>query len=488
MNGTAGIAIIGAGMTGLTAALTLARQGVGDVRVYDAAQALEEVGAGIAIGGNAVRVLREVGIDASTFGHVPPALEFRSWDRGRIVAVNEVGPRYTASIGAPYLTFHRATLQRALVEEIGRAGVKVELGHRLESIEVGDAASPATLTFEGGRSVRAAVVIAADGIHSAARRSVVPELRPRYSGELAFRGVVPLDRVPDYPCAENLSIWCGPATHAVNYAVDDGALINLFAVMRPDRLPEWTTRTNRMRGERAQAVEDFRSRGWDRRIVDLVSGSDGDLHYWALMDLPPAPRWHRGRVVLAGDAVHGPLPHQGMGGGMGVESGYAIGALLARHGIAGHATAFDDFVALRRPRVRRVQAWSRLAGALYKLVDAERIARRDRTLWQAADAIRWMHGDDVVAAVRGFERGAESAPGDAVERVVQALGRTAGLAASELRQDTRLADVGVDSLATMELLLELDADLDVPANVDLSALKTIGDVARCAPLRPQPAP
>jgi salicylate hydroxylase len=478
MSGSVGVAVVGAGMTGLTAALTLVAQGVDDVRVFEAAHSLEEIGAGIAIGGNAVRVLRHLGVDASTFGHVPPALEFRRWRDGRILAVNEVGPRYAAVVGAPYLTFHRATLQRALVERIERAGVAIALGHRLAQIDVGDAQQPATLTFDNGQVVRAQAVIAADGVHSVARKFVAPELRPRYSGEIAFRGVVAADRVPDYPCVESLSIWCGPATHAVNYAVDDGALINLFAVVRPERLPPWTERTNRAPGQRAEAVADFRARGWDRRVVDLVEASEGDLHYWALMDLPPPPRWHRGRVVLAGDSVHAPLPHQGMGGGMGIESGYAIGALIARHGLTRARQAFDEFVALRAARVRRVQIWSRMAGMTYKLTDDERRAQRDRSLWQVADRIRWIHAYDVIDAVRAFAGGGARGPqatDDALARAGDVLQRRFGVVASSVRPTTQLAELGLDSLDALELLLELDPAGDA-ATIDPHALRTVGDV------------
>lgn len=476
-----GVAIVGAGMTGLTAALALAQNGIDDICVFEGAAALEEVGAGIALGGNAVRVLQHLGIDAEAFGHVPPALEFRRWDSGRILAVNEIGPRYAVTIGAPYLTLHRATLQRALVQRIERAGVRVLLGHRLAAVEVGDAREPARLTFENEQSVRAQVVIAVDGVHSVARRFVAPDVRPRYLGEIAFRGVVASADVPGYPSAENLSIWCGPATHAVTYAIDGGALINVFAVVRPAHLPDWTVRTNRIAGERAEAVADFRARGWDRRIADLIEASSGDLHYWALLDLPPAPHWHRGRVVLAGDAVHAPLPHQGMGGGMGIESGYAVGALIARFGMMRYDSAFASFVTLRAARVRRVQAWSRVAGMAYKLSEPERVARRDRGLWRVSDRIRWIHSYDVIDDVRRFEEcggPACTAKPDALHVVATHLQRRFGVVASTVREDTVLADLGLDSLDALELALDLDAAADLPATADPRALRTVGDVVR----------
>jgi salicylate hydroxylase len=473
------IGIIGAGMTGLTAALTLAHAGVEGVAVFEAAQALEEVGAGIAIGGNAVRVLQHLGVDPTRFGHVTPALEFRNWNDAKILSCTEIGRRYIHDIGAPYLTFHRATLQHAFVERIRAMGVAVALGHRLQSIETGDERVPANMQFQNGATVAADVVIAADGIRSVVRAIVAPKSVPRYSGEIAFRGVVPTERVPHYPSPENLSIWCGPKTHAVNYAIDDGALVNLFAVFQPVTLPSWTAQTNRRLGERSEALENFRARGWHRTILDLIGASEGDLHYWALMDLPPLKRWSAGRVVLAGNAAHGPLPHQGMGGGMGIESGYAIAALLAAAGHGAYADAFKTFEALRKPRTTKVQAWSRMAGQAYKLSDSARIRQRNETLWQVRDNIRWIHDYDVISAVQTLQAGTRNQDVaydlSADERLDAYLRDRLGLAPDKLAPSTRLADMGLDSLRVAELFLEFDID-DPPGRVVVGHDWTLGQL------------
>ncbi len=279
------IAIVGAGMTGLTAALTLAASGVQGVAVFEAAHALEEVGAGIAIGGNAVRVLQALGVNPARFGHTPPALEFRSWDNAKILSSTSIGPGYTHDMGAPYLTFHRSTLQQAFVQRARTLGVDLTADRRLVAVDPGSDERRARLEFAHGAPVEADIVIAADGIRSATRACIVPAAWPRYSGEIAFRGVVPAERVPAYPSPENLSIWCGPRTHAVNYAVDDGRLVNLFAVFRPASLPPWTANSNRQRGERAEAVSNFAGRGWHQSIVDLIAAAEGDLHYWALTSI-----------------------------------------------------------------------------------------------------------------------------------------------------------------------------------------------------------
>lgn len=477
------IAIVGAGMTGMTAAMTLARAGVQGVAVFEAAHALEEVGAGIAIGGNAVRVLKSLGVDPAQFGHVPPALEFRNWDDAKILSSTEVGGRYTHDIGAPYLTFHRATLQRALAEKIREAGVALHMGQRLVGLTAGDAHAPARLLFQGGNSLSADVVIAADGIRSVARTVVAPESKPRYSGEVAFRGVVPARLVPHYPSPENLSVWCGPKTHAVNYAIDDGALINLFAVFRPPQLPDWTTQTNRQPGDRGEALENFRARCWHDAILDVIRVSEGDLHYWSLMDLPPLPRWSAQRVVLAGDCAHGTLPHQGMGGGMGIESGYSISALLAAVGGNAYAEAFAAYEALRKPRTTKVQLWSRLAGQVYKLSAADSIDRRNQSLWRVGDNIRWIHAYDIIDAVRqvissGSVGQQPQLPQGSVASLDAYLIERFDLTPTQLVDTAPLSDLGLDSLDVAELCLEPGVD-DVPGKFNLDQRWTVGA------LRPQ---
>lgn len=389
------VAIVGAGLTGLPTAATLAKHGQTGVVVFEAASQIEQIGAGIALAGNATRILKALGIDLSRFGHVPPALEFRRWKDGDLISVHEIGYRYIALVGAPYLTLHRATVQRALVDKIRELGVAVRLGYRLVRIEQSSDDAPALLYFANGETVKARVVVGADGVHSTARGFVDPVLSKRYSGEIGFRGVIPVEGAPSFPSPKSLSVWCGPSTHSVCYAVDDGRLINLLAVHTPSELPAWTQKANRIPGTRDEALRLFEGFGWSRPLLELIEAIEGDMHFWALLDLEPARRWYRGRVVLVGDAIHATLPHQGVGAGMGMESGYALGTMLARLGIEHYRQAFDLLVGLQARRMRRIQAWSRLAGRAFKLAGAD-ADRRDRTLWRVSERIGWIHTYDVL--------------------------------------------------------------------------------------------
>ena len=161
-------------------------------------------------------------------------------------------------------------------------------------------------------------------------------------------------------------------------------------VYQPHRLPAWTQSSNRVPVTPDQALSIFAEYGWDRRILDLVRNIEGDMSFWALVDLPRLPRWSRGRVVLVGDAAHAPLPHQGQGAGQAIEDAYALGALLAKDGLTNYGAVFQSFEHLRKRRTSLVQAYSRVSGRAYKCVGAA-AATRDETWPSVSQRIGWIH-------------------------------------------------------------------------------------------------
>jgi salicylate hydroxylase len=379
------VAVVGGGLGGLSLAIGLLQRGV-DVRVFEQADELCEIGAGVALGGNAVRLLQRLGVDLGPVANVPPAVELRRWDTGGLIWSHEIGRWYERQMGAPFYLLHRATLQRMLTAPV--PSERIRLSHQLTGIveEPGEA----RLRFADQPDVFARVVVGADGMHSTTRRYVAGDTIPRYSGEIGFRGLIPTAHCPGLPAPTALHLWCGPGTHVVYYGVDDGQLVNLLAVHVPDRLPAWTRTSNRRPGSRAEALALFEGYGWDERILELIRHIGGDMHFWALQELPPPRRWSRDRVVLMGDAAHAPLPHQGQGAGQAIEDAYVLGHLLAHGGSSDHQRVFDTFQRLRQGRARRVQHYSRLAGKLIKLTGQSAHAR-DQALPGLPQRIAWIH-------------------------------------------------------------------------------------------------
>ena len=379
------VAIVGGGIGGLTLAASLLQQSI-SVQIFEQDTELREIGAGVAIGGNATRLLQRLGIDLAQVANMPPALEFRCWNDGGLIWSHPIGEWYRQEVGAPFLTLHRGTLQRLLA-----AAVPPEckqLNHRL--VGLSDEPDGVRLHFEDGDDVVAGVVAGVDGVHSTARRYVCGDVAPAHSGEIGFRGVIPVETSPDLPNPAALHIWCGPGTHVVYYGMDRGELVNLLAVYRPDRLPAWTALSDRVPATRDQALGIFEGYSWDRRILDLVRNIEGDMSFWALVELPRLPRWSRGRVMLLGDAAHAPLPHQGQGAGLAIEDAYALGALLAKNGLKDYASAFQAFENLRKRRAWMVQAYSRAAGRAYKLL-GDATTTRDATWPSLPQRIGWIH-------------------------------------------------------------------------------------------------
>lgn len=379
------VAIIGGGLGGLTLATSLLQRSI-PVQIFEQVSELREIGAGVAIGGNATRLLERLGVDLGMVANVPPALEFRRWKDGSLIWSHPIGEWYQEQVGAPYLTIHRGTLHRLLAAKAPRE--RVHLNHRL--VDIVDDVDGVRLQFENGEEVVASIAVGVDGVHSVARRYVVGDVRPVYSGEIGFRGVIPIERSQFLPNPTSLHIWCGPGTHVVYYGLDDGSLVNLLAVYAPERLPEWTRRANRISGTREEALRIFEEYSWDDRILDLVRNIEGDMNFWALLDLPRLASWSRGRVMLLGDAAHAPLPHQGQGAGQAIEDAYALGWLLAEVGLENYRLAFEAYENFRKRRTRKVQSYSRIAGRAFKLTGDAAVGR-DATLSRLPQRIAWIH-------------------------------------------------------------------------------------------------
>jgi salicylate hydroxylase len=391
------VAIIGGGIGGLVLAASLVQNSI-SVQVFEQDTELREIGAGVAIGGNATRLLNDLGIDLSGVANVPPDFEIRRWNDGGLVWSHPIGEWYRREMGAALLMLHRATLQRLLAAEV--PGERVQLGRRLIGLSDLESDVGVRLQFEKGDDVIARVVVGADGVNSTTRRAVCGDVSPTYSGEIGFRGVIPVEKSRDLPSPTSLHCWCGPGTHVIYYGIDGGKYVNLLAVYTPSRLPVWTQSSNRVPATTGQAFSIFAEYSWDRRILDLVRDIEGDMSFWALVELPRLPRWSRGRVILLGDAAHAPLPHQGQGAGMAIEDAYVLGAVLGRTGLGRYAEAFEAFESLRRRRTLMVQAHSRVAGRAYKFA-GEAAARRDSRWSSLPRRISWIHSyraDEAVEA------------------------------------------------------------------------------------------
>jgi salicylate hydroxylase len=358
------VAVIGAGIGGLATAAALLRNGF-DVRLHERAAQLSEIGAGIQLTPNAVKVLNALGCGPGLeeHGFRPLGITGLDWRSGRTLFRKPLIDICRERYGADYIHIHRADLHRIL-----RALVPqdiIALGNGCTALDP----DSGTLTLADGRQETADVVIGADGIHSNVRGALFGDQPARFTGHVCWRSTVPVDGPQPDLARPETTIWLGPDGHVVTYYVHGGKAINVIAILEaPDWVEEsWTTPSSRDAMIAAFA-------GWHPRLHRLFALAPA-VFKWGLFDRDPLPQWTRGRATLLGDAAHPMLPYLSQGAGMAIEDGYTLARLLAR----GHVpeVALQNYERMRRPRTSRVQLASREQGRTFHLASPWARLRRD---------------------------------------------------------------------------------------------------------------
>src|SRR4051812_35459602 len=332
------VVVIGGGIGGLFAANALVGRGF-QVSVYEQAPNLGEIGAGVFLTPNSVRQLQRVGLGKAIEKFGARVGAGSQYLRHNGVPIAPVQVTDSAGWNATF-GMHRADLVEILATAL--PGDVVHTGHRCTGCEQGD--DLARVSFANGAVAEGDVVIAADGIHSELRHEVTPPSHPVFSGSVAYRGVIPRDRIPSWPTGSWL-MWLGKGKHFLTFPVRAGQLINYVGfVPADDEMKEsWS-----LPGDPDVLRREFA--GWDPRIKSLLSQVESTFR-WALYDREPLPTWTRGRLTLLGDAAHPMLPHLGQGANQSIEDGMALATILA---CAGQTTAPAALLAYERLRRERV--------------------------------------------------------------------------------------------------------------------------------------
>jgi len=376
------IAIVGGGIGGLFAANALLAQGF-HVSVYEQAPALGEVGAGVFLTPNSVRQLErvELGPAVEKWGaRVGPGSRYFRHDGSPIAPVQVTDSSgWNATFG-----MHRADLVELLAAAL--PDDVVHTGHRCTGFEQRD--DTARVSFSNGAVAEADVIVAADGIHSELRPYVFPPSNPVFSGSVAYRGVLPLERIPDWP-TDSWLMWLGKGKHFLTFPVRAGQLINYVGFVPADqRMKEsWSSP-----GDPDVLRREFA--GWDQRIESLLQKVQMTFR-WALYDREPLPTWTRGRLTLLGDAAHPMLPHLGQGANQSIEDGMALATILARADCSTVPAALAAYERLRRERVAQVQRGARENGMRYDSAYAD-LGVRDAEIAAHAAFRKTLYDHDVV--------------------------------------------------------------------------------------------
>ncbi len=327
------IAIAGAGIAGLTTALALLQQGF-QVEVFEQASQMGELGAGLQISPNGSRVLLSLALGEALQTCVCQARgkEIRMWDSGQRWQLFDLGDDCLARFGAPYWMVHRGDLHRVLLDAFeARSDRPVRLNARVARAHNTD--SGVTFVLNDGSQHSALALLAADGVHSVLREQLLGEDKAQFTGLLAWRGLVPVERVSVHLQAQVGTNWVGPGAHVITYPVRGGALMNVVGIVEREgwRSESWTER-----GTHAELLQDFGH--WHADVCELMSAIEQPFK-WALLGRDPQTGWAQGHICLLGDAAHPTLPFLAQGANMAIEDAAVMARCLALDGPTENALA-----------------------------------------------------------------------------------------------------------------------------------------------------
>ncbi|MES2787252.1 MAG: FAD-dependent monooxygenase [Pseudomonadota bacterium] len=377
--------IAGGGIGGLAAALACARAGW-EPRVFEQAPELSEVGAGIQLGPNVMRVLHAWGLQGPLAAAVsfPARLDVRSAASGQRLASMELAG-FAARYGAPYATIHRADLQGILLQAARNLGVQPHTGIRVTGVREDSGAVLASLAGIDPpiREVECDALVGADGLWSAVRGAVIADGLPIATGHVAWRALALQSRLPVALRSQDIRVWLGPRLHFVAYPVQGGEMLNAVAIVHGRAggpASDW---------DQTGAVSDlYTAMGrMCTPLNELVHALD-NWRLWTLHDRAPVRGPHdmaKGRIALSGDAAHPMRPYLAQGAAMAIEDAAELGRCLAMV----EGAEIEVPLALARYALNR---WQRVARVQSR-------ARRNGRIFHATGIVRW--GRDVSMRLLG---------------------------------------------------------------------------------------
>ena len=351
------IAVIGGGIGGMTAAAALHQRGF-EVSIYERAANLGEVGFGLQLGPNAVKVARAIGIldELKSFAVEPSSMVSLTWDTADLRFRNPWDGLMERRFGAPYMMAHRPDLHEALIGKVPSDAIHLSKS----CVGVANTKDGATAIFADGTQIEADVVIGADGIHSAVRKVVFGESTARFTNQICWRAAVPMEDAPSQ-VGPNRSAelhtkdyigWIGPTGHVICYPVRGGKYMNIFAGRVSE---EWAEESWSVPSSVDEMLEAYA--GWNDALLDMFRKIES-CYRWGIYDREPLETWVNGRIGLLGDAAHPMMPTLAQGAAQSMEDGLALARILFEHKDDPGAglLAYDRE---RQPRGKKVQLQAR---------------------------------------------------------------------------------------------------------------------------------
>ena len=374
------VLIAGAGLGGLTAALCLEQAGH-EVTVFESASALGEIGAGIQLGGNAVRVLDSLGLRerVEAVSVRPQAIHFRLFETGELLHEAPQGRAYEERYGVPYFHIHRGDLHGILARALEAVTPgRVHLGAAATGFT--ETADSVALELADGRRFEGDLLVGADGIKSAIRDRILGATSANWTGNAAWRAVVETKRLPADFMETVVTNFVGPRKHMVVYYLRRGELVNMVGVVENDT---WRDEAWNVKAPWSELEADFA--GWCDTVQTLIDAVPRDECYrWALFNRIPVDHWSTDRATLLGDAAHATLPFMASGAAMAIEDARVLQRALARESSV--AAALQCYQRNRIERTARVVNGSTAMQQVYHQPDADAFRQQFGAVRERASA------------------------------------------------------------------------------------------------------
>lgn len=345
------ILIVGAGIGGLVSALCLNKKGY-EVEIYEQSEVLSELGAGVQLSPNATRVLDYLELTDDLKPHVfePRSFQFLNYKTEKIISKRDLGSKIQDDFGFPNFDVHRADLQKVLLNKVEEKGIKIYTNMKV--IDVGNEENKAYIKINEEK-IKADIVIGADGINSVVREKLFKKKESSFTGNVAWRMLIPVDLLPRDLILPDTTVWLGPKKHFVSYHVSGGKNLNCVCLVEQEgwKNESWSERGN---------IEDLREvyNGWNQTIETLLKiANPNTLYRWALHDRPPMKQWSKGRIILLGDAAHPMLPFLAQGAAMAIEDGAVLADCISSY--EDNEKSLKYFEQIRKPRTSFVQLAAR---------------------------------------------------------------------------------------------------------------------------------
>jgi salicylate hydroxylase len=390
------ILIAGAGIGGLCCALALIQRGF-RVTVLEQAPQLGEVGAGFQVSANGVRCLADLGLAAELKEMATEASgkEVRLWSTGQTWKLFDLGAESVRKYGFPYYLIYRPDLHGLMERHVRRLQPDaIRLGAKVVGVEQDD--SGVEVELEGGERIRGDILIGADGVHSRVRQVLFGKSDAQFTGCVAWRGLVPREKIPAHLQANVGTNWIGPGAHVIHYPLRNGNLMNFVGIVERT---DWQVESWTEKGSIEECLKDFAN--WHDDVQTLIKGIQ-QPYKWALLSRQPMTTWTSGRATLLGDACHPTLPFLAQGAVMALEDGIVFARCLAANAEQPDV-AIARYEALRMERTSRIVLGSAAAGArfhnplLADPVEASRYVDAEWSEQRVRERYEWLFSYDATA-------------------------------------------------------------------------------------------